>query len=37
MEHVVELLMPLLLFFAVAVQTVVDTLDSIVRKIRRTG
>lgn len=36
MEHVVELLMPLLMFLAVAVQILVDTLDSIVRKIRPT-
>lgn len=36
MEHVVEMLMPALMFFAVAVQILVDTLDSFVRMIRPT-
>jgi hypothetical protein len=35
MEHVFELLMPAVMFFAVAVQTLVDTLDGAVRKLRR--
>ena len=35
MEHFVELLMPVLMFLAVAVQTLVDTLDNVIRKIRR--
>jgi hypothetical protein len=37
MEHLFELVMPAVMFFAVAVQTLVDTLDCVVRKMRRAG